>query len=62
MMDMHGMGSMMVWMMGFGLLGWVLVIGILVAIVALLWRLVNRADHDRGIGRRGPDSPTSPHR
>ena len=36
------MGSMMAWMMGFGLLGWVLVIALLVTIVFLLVRLLNR--------------------
>ena len=41
MMD-GGMGSMMDWMMGLGLLGWVLVIAALVAIVALLVRLLAR--------------------
>jgi hypothetical protein len=41
MMD-GGMGSMMAWMMGFGLLGWVLVIALLVTIVFLLIRLLNR--------------------
>lgn len=35
------MGSMMGWMMGFGLLGWVLVIGLLVAILVVLIRLLN---------------------
>jgi uncharacterized membrane protein len=45
------MGSMMGWMMGFGLLGWVVVIALLVAIVVLLVRLVNRAGpDDRGRG------------
>ena len=39
---MDGMGSMMEWMMGFGLLGWVLVAALLVTIVFLLVRLVNR--------------------
>jgi hypothetical protein len=42
MMDMDGMGSMMGWMMGLGLLGWVLVIVLLVAIVVLLVQLVKR--------------------
>jgi uncharacterized membrane protein len=45
------MGSMMGWMMGFGLLGWVVVIALLVAIVVLLVRLVNRTGpDDRGRG------------
>lgn len=40
---MHeSMGSMMGWMMGVGLVGWVLVIALLVTIVVLLMRLVNR--------------------
>ena len=40
---MHGeMGSMMGWMMGFGVLGWVLVIGLLIAILVVLVRLLNR--------------------
>lgn len=39
---MDGMGSMMAWMMGFGLLGWVLVIALLVTIVFLLVRLLHR--------------------
>jgi hypothetical protein len=41
MMD-GAMGSMMGWMMGIGLLGWVLVIALLVTIVFLLIRLLNR--------------------
>jgi hypothetical protein len=36
------MGSMMAWMMGFGLLGWVVVIGLLIAILVVLVRLLNR--------------------
>jgi hypothetical protein len=50
-MDMDGMSSMMGWMTGLGLLGWVVVIALLVAIVVLLVRLVNRTgpdDRDRG--------------
>ena len=46
MMNMDGMGSMMGWMMGLGLLGWVVVIALLVAIVVLLVRLVNRTGSD----------------
>ena len=49
---MDGMGSMMAWMMGIGLLGWVLVIALLVTIVVLLFRLVPRT------GRR--DEPSRP--
>jgi len=41
MMD-GGMGSMMGWMMGLGLLGWVAVIGLLVAILVVLVRLLAR--------------------
>jgi hypothetical protein len=37
---MDGMGSMMGWMMGAGLLGWTLVIGLLITIVVLLVRLL----------------------
>lgn len=47
------MGSMMAWMMGIGLLGWVLVIGLLAAIVALLFRLVARNDTRRETGPPG---------
>jgi hypothetical protein len=36
------MGSMMAWMMGFGLLGWIVVIGLLIAILVVLVRLLNR--------------------
>lgn len=39
---MDGMGSMMAWMMGLGLLGWVLVIGLLVTIVVLLVQILRR--------------------
>jgi hypothetical protein len=42
-MDMDGMGSMMGWMMGLGLLGWVLVIALLVAILVVLVRILNRS-------------------
>lgn len=38
------MDSMMGWMMGIGLLGWVLVIALLVTIVILLVRLLARGD------------------
>src|SRR3989454_84955 len=37
---MDGMGSMMAWMMGLGLLGWVLIIALLVAILVVLVRLL----------------------
>lgn len=62
MMD-GAMGSMMGWMMGIGLLGWVLVIALLVTIVFLLVRLLSEgrskdAQHSTGSdqaasGRRG---------
>lgn len=49
---MHdGMGSMMAWMMGIGLAGWVLVIALLVTIVFLLVRLLADAE------RRDETSP-----
>jgi len=56
---MDGMGSMMGWMMGLGLLGWVLVIALLVTIVVVLVQILKRggpAEHG-GAGRtdRGPD-------
>jgi uncharacterized membrane protein len=41
MMD-GGMGSMMGWMMGLGMLGWVVVIALLVAIFVVLVRLATR--------------------
>lgn len=55
MMDMDGMGSMMGWMMGFGLLGWVVVIGLLVAILVVLIRLLNKPADDsaRKVQREG---------
>lgn len=37
----------MAWMMGFGLLGWVLVIGLLVAILVVLIRLLNLPPAER---------------
>jgi len=37
---MDGMGSMMAWMMGLGLLGRVLIIALLVAILVVLVRLL----------------------
>ena len=52
MMDMDGMGSMMSWMMGLGLLGWVLVIALLATIVVLLVQLVKRSG-PRGSGPPG---------
>jgi uncharacterized membrane protein len=53
---MDGMGSMMAWMMGFGLLSWVLVIALLVTIVVLLFQLVSRTGQDRRSNRDG-ESP-----
>jgi uncharacterized membrane protein len=55
MMD-NGMSSMMGWMTGSGLLGWVLVIALLVTIVILLAQLVRRT------GRRDPSDPPPPGR
>ena len=52
---MNGMGSMMAWMMGVGLLGWVLVIALLVTIVVLLFRLVQRPESRDG--SRGIEEP-----
>lgn len=40
------MGSMMAWMMGFGLLGWLVVIGLLIAILVVLVRILNRNGSD----------------
>ena len=59
---MHGgMDSMMSWMMGIGLLGWVLVIALLVTIVVLLARLVARHDsHGERRSASGPSSGGSP--
>jgi uncharacterized membrane protein len=57
-----GMSSMMGWMMGFGLLGWVLVIALLVTIVVLLARLLSdRQSRDRR-QNSDPDRPVNrPH-
>jgi hypothetical protein len=41
-MNMDGMGSMMGWMMGLGLLGWIAIIGLLIAILVVLVRLLNK--------------------
>lgn len=41
MMD-GGMGGMMAWMMGLGLLGWVLVVALLVTILIVVVRLLGR--------------------
>jgi uncharacterized membrane protein len=54
-----GMSSMMGWMMGFGLLGWVLVIALLVTIVVLLARLLSdRQSRDRR-QNSDPDRPAN---
>lgn len=47
------MGSMMGWMMGLGALAWVIVIGLLVAIVVLLVRLLSKQDKSRDHGAKG---------
>jgi hypothetical protein len=52
MMD-GGMGSMMAWMMGFGLLGWAVVIGLLIAILVVLIRLLGRQSAPGEIQRQG---------
>jgi uncharacterized membrane protein len=58
MMDgMQGMGSMMAWMMGLGLLGWVLVIALLATIVVLLFQLLSRT---RSSGDRPPPASGEP--
>jgi uncharacterized membrane protein len=41
-MNMDGMGSMMGWMMGLGLLGWVLAFALVVTILVAVVRLLNR--------------------
>jgi uncharacterized membrane protein len=53
------MNSMMGWMMGFGMLGWVLVIALLVTIVVLLARLLcDRQSRDRR-QNSDPDRPAN---
>jgi hypothetical protein len=60
MMDMNGMGPMMAWMMGIGLLGWALVIGLLAAILVVLIRVLKQRGpggphrHDGPSGKAGP--------
>lgn len=49
---MDGMGSLMAWMMGLGLPGWVLVIALLVTVVVLLVQPVHRSG-----SRDRPGSP-----
>ena len=41
-MDMQGMGPMMGWMMGLGLIGWLVVIALVVTIVVLLVQILRR--------------------
>jgi hypothetical protein len=55
MMSMDGMGSMMGWMMGLGLLGWIVIIGLLIAILFVLVRLLSKpaAGGPREIERHG---------
>ena len=52
---MQGMGSMMAWMMGLGLLGWVLVIALLATIVVLLVQILRRSGRHSGPGQGQPD-------
>lgn len=56
MMDGGMMGSMMAWMMGIGLLGWVLVIALLVTILVVLVRGLNRPSGEIQ-GQRRDDKP-----
>jgi len=59
MINMDGMHSMMAWMMGFGLLGWILIIGLLVAILVVLVRILG--ERESGGRERPGDQPTKPH-
>lgn len=59
MMD-GGMGSMMAWMMGFGLLGWVLIIALLVTIVVVLVRLLNPSPGEHPGDRSRPGRQDKP--
>ena len=54
-----GMDSVMVWMMGIGPLGWVLLIALLVVVVFLLVRLVSREDRDSERGSSNGKSGTT---
>ena len=56
MMMEGGMGGMMAWMMGLGLLGWVLVVALLVTILFVVIRLLGRTRsvHDRTSAPREP--------
>jgi uncharacterized membrane protein len=57
MMD-SDMGSMMGWMMGFGLLGWIVVIVLLVAILVVLIRIAaSLGSKDRAAGAPPQDGP-----
>jgi hypothetical protein len=52
------MGSMMGWMMGLGLIGWVVVIALLVAILVILVRLLTTlGSKDQGGGPQQQDRP-----
>ena len=55
---MDGIGSMMGWMMGLGLLGWVLVIALLVTILIVLVQLLRRSSSRERSG--SPASGTGP--
>jgi hypothetical protein len=52
---MDGMGSMMGWMMGLGLLGWVLVIALFATIAVLLVQVLRRSGGNERRGTRPPD-------
>ena len=57
---MDGMGSMMGWMMGLGLLGWVLIIALLVAILFVVVQILKRSKSEN---RRGTSTaPGDPQR
>lgn len=53
MMNMDGMGPMMGWMMGLGVLGWLLIIALLAAILVVLVRILKR-DGTAGREKSGP--------
>lgn len=52
---MDGMNSMMGWMMGLGLAGWVILIALLVSILVVLVRILSRSDRPKDSGP-GPSS------
>jgi uncharacterized membrane protein len=54
-----GMDSMMGWMMGLGLLGWVLVVALLVTILVLLVRWVSGARSKDEGQSSGQDRPAN---